>query len=85
MGYRCSACGQTVRSGQPQLKHLIYRIIPTRKFLPNPEGHGGGWVESERREISKEIPVCQNCYRELNLPPKENPGPNPNKPTIKGS
>lgn len=57
--YRCSVCDKTSKPRQGLLRYVIYRDVPCRAVV------GGEAVETTRKEIAREIPVCEGCLKHL--------------------
>lgn len=57
--YRCEICQAVVGPNVPLIRHTIYRRAT----------YGRGMLLSARNEIAREIPVCGECDKELQLCP----------------
>lgn len=61
MCYRCQICTTVVPHNTQLKRHILYREVNGRLL----EWRRGRGVYIIRREILKEIPVCENCEIEL--------------------
>lgn len=68
--YRCKVCDAQSARGKPLLRHVVTRKVPClrRVRVPTDAELSNGHQADERfmrEEIARELPVCEECAREL--------------------
>lgn len=61
MSYRCSICTRSVPPGKQRINHTVYRNVIDTAW----DEKGERIVKKQRRQIDREIPVCEDCSAEL--------------------
>lgn len=54
--YRCKVCQTVVGPKLPRRVHVVYREIVQKVY------DDGEWKLIHKREVSREIPLCNRCY-----------------------
>lgn len=78
MCYKCHFCGDISKPGQPLLKHITYKEVPSkpkvRRIVIGQDSRGKDqtrYVEDGTcrvgKDILSEVPVCKECYNSLSL------------------
>lgn len=78
MCYKCHFCGDISKPGQPLLKHITYKEVPSkpkvRRIVIGQDSRGKDqtrYVEDGTcrvgKDILSEVPVCKSCFHSLEL------------------